>query len=101
MAAVENEGLERLVQYLARHRISSPPAPSYPAAFTAINYTSLKHLVPRLIEEQRQLTDLADMDVSRLGPVPRPLEQILTHYVALKRRHSEKLAALAQAPKVP
>src|SRR5262249_41257478 len=55
----EEEATASVVRFLYKHRVPPPYIGPYPISFTTINFISLDHLIPLLVEhERRALADL-------------------------------------------
>jgi hypothetical protein len=93
MVGEECGGVVAVARFLARHRVAPAPLGSYPMVFTNINYMSLEHLVPLLIDNQR--LHIAEMDRTVAGIDPESRLQAET-YLAMKRRHLQKLEETLQ-----
>jgi hypothetical protein len=90
--AAERDAVTRLGQFLVRQRIPLPYLPPFPVSFTTINFLALDYLLPRLIEQERQLIAELEHDLHSLKePAARgEVEKIL----AMKRRHLPQMEAL-------
>jgi hypothetical protein len=85
----EQQGAAALISLLFKKHMTPPYLGAYPMTFTNLNYISLDHLLPLLIEYQRQrvgdletyLTRIADRDAVAV------VRQILDY----KRRHLQTL----------
>jgi rubrerythrin len=94
LAQEESKELGALLKFLAREHIFPAPA-TFPMNFTTINFISLEHLFPMLIDyERRTLAELEKDEKDILDPEARTLVQRL---VATKRRHLQTLETLASA----
>ncbi len=90
----EVEGTASVARFLARHRVMSGPLGPYPMSFTNINYVALDHLLPMLVEFQRQRVSELEAD---LGRVTDPdCRQQLQPFLELKRRHHQLLEQMAR-----
>jgi hypothetical protein len=89
----ERRATATLAKFLARHRIPLPYFGSYPVAFTTLNFVSLDHLLPMLIDcERRALADLEE-DLSRL--TDNDCRQEVQRFLDMKHLHLKTLEALA------
>src|SRR5262249_20453555 len=91
----EYHQLAALGQYLTRHHVPIPTHGSFPADFTTVNFVALKHLIPRLVEAERDsIADLEGDIVAVTEPGYRAkVEQIL----GVKQQHLKELESM-QAP---
>jgi hypothetical protein len=95
MVREEREGIAAIARLLQRHHVVPAPLGPYPMTYTNINYISLDHLLPLLIENQR----------CRITEIERALQTIADaesrrqaeSYVAMKRRHLQKLEEMLHA----
>jgi hypothetical protein len=94
MVKEEEKGVAAVARFLARHHVAPPPLGSYPMVFTNINYMSLEHLVPLLIEKQRHRIAEIEKAVANMSE-PESRLQAET-YLAMKRRHLQKLEEMLQ-----
>ncbi len=91
----ELEAAAALNQFLIRHRVTPPYLGAYPMAFTNINYVSLDHLLPQLVDyERRAIADL-ERDLGKLSQeaARAQVQQLLE----MKQRHLKTLESLATA----
>jgi hypothetical protein len=94
---IESEGrmLAALGQFLVRQRYGLPYLGTFPDSFTSMNFISLDHLLPLLVEHQRQGIEDLDRDLRELEyPGAREQAECL---LELKRRHLADLEKLAAA----
>jgi hypothetical protein len=94
MVREEQEGIATVARFLARNRIAPAPLGSYPMTFTNINYMSLDHLVPLLIENQRHR--IAEIESAVAGMTDPESRRQAETYLAMKRRHLQKLEEMLQ-----
>jgi hypothetical protein len=74
-----------LAHMLARHHIvPGPPAP-YPMSYTCINYVTLDHLIPLLIDYQCRR--LAELEADREQVHDAEARRHADHFLDIKRRH--------------
>ncbi len=69
--AEERAAVAALVRLLYRHHAGMPYLGSYPTSFTTINYVSLHHLLPLLVDHQRRAMRDLERDLDRLVLVPK------------------------------
>jgi hypothetical protein len=94
MVKEEREGVAALARFLARNRVAPAPLGSYPMTFTNINYMSLDHLVPLLIENQRHRIAELEHAVACMSDAESRLQA--ETYLAMKRRHLQRLDEMLQ-----
>jgi hypothetical protein len=91
----ELKSTAELSQFLSRHRANPPYLGPYPMTFANLNYVSLDHLLPLLVENQRRAIARLEHDQSRItdASATGQVEKI----VSMKQRHLKALEALAVA----
>jgi hypothetical protein len=91
----ERQSAAALGRFLVRRRADPPYLGPYPTEYTTINYVSLDHLLPLLLENERRSVTLLERDLAALthSEARAQVEQVL----AMKRRHLETLRAMAPA----
>jgi hypothetical protein len=95
----EGRALAVLGQFLLRQRYELPYLGTYPDAFTSMNFVSLDHLLPLLVDRQREGIAELERDLRSLhGSEARGHPERL---LELKRRHLSDLEALAAAHPEP
>jgi hypothetical protein len=94
MVKEEQEGIAAVVRFLSRNRVLPAPLGPYPMVFTNINYMSLEHLVPLLIENQRHR--VAELEHAMVGMSDVESRRQAETYLAMKRRHLQKLEEMLQ-----
>jgi hypothetical protein len=84
-----------LGRFLIRQRVPPPYLGSYPQDYTNVNYVSLDHLLPMLVDNQRQAIARLERDLAALtdAEARAHVEKILT----IRRRHLETLQTMAAA----
>src|SRR5262249_33099617 len=93
--ANEREAIGRLIDLLARRSHSFPYLGSYPTSFTSINFVSLEHLLPMLVEyESRSLGEL-ECDLAEITDTEALAE--VQNTVDMKRFHLEIIKSMALA----
>lgn len=91
----ERDAVARLIRFLVRQRIvGTAPLGPYPMEFTNINYISLDHLLPLLLDSQRQRAQALDTQLKTISD-PETWQQV-ADYVAVIRGHLTALEELAQ-----
>jgi hypothetical protein len=95
MVAEEREGIRAIVRFLAKHHVVPGPLAPYPMSFTNINYMSLDHLVPLLIDYQKQR--IADIQAD-LARTPDPAcRELIEKFLSMKRRHLQSLEEMQRS----
>jgi hypothetical protein len=89
----ENDAVGALSRFLARRGHAAPYLGAYPMAFTTMNYVSLDHLLPRLLEHQRRAVAALEADRAALADAGARAE--VDRVLEMKRRHLQTLEALA------
>ena len=87
IAKEEATALESFGEVLESLRVSLPYLGSFPVAFTDLNFVTIRHLIPKLIAEQKR--DIAKLEAEAVesgGTVQRLIE--------VHRRHLKELEAL-------
>ena len=91
----ERRALSELAKFLIRNRITPPSLGPYPIAFTSLNFVSFDHLLPLMVNAQRQAVLDLERDLqSFAGPECR---QQVQKILELKRKHLKTFEALAAA----
>jgi hypothetical protein len=99
LIAAEGEAVAALGKYLTKQRAPVGFLGSYPSSFTTINYLSLEHLLPRLLDFETQA--LADLERD-LAAVHDPQARALVEKLAdLKRSHVAVLEELIKTTPQP
>jgi hypothetical protein len=95
LAEEERQATAGLAKFLARQRLALPYLGSYPVAFTTLNFVSLDHLLPMLIDaERRAIAELED-DLSQFTDHDCRLQ--VQKLLDMKQQHLKALEALAAA----
>jgi hypothetical protein len=92
MVREEQEGVAAIARFLYGNRVSPAPLGPFPMNFTNINYISLDHLVPLLIENQRRR--IAEMEAAVHGISDAEGRRQAGAFLAVKRQHLQKLEEL-------
>jgi hypothetical protein len=95
MVEEEQKCLADLSQFLTRRKQQLPYLGLYPNWFTTINYVSLEHLLPLLVNHARQNLTQLERDLAGLTDAD-AIEKV-RQFVDVKRRHLQALEALAAA----
>ncbi len=91
----ELKSTAELSHFLTRHRSGPPYLGPYPMSFANINYVSLDHLLPLLVENERRAIADRERDLSRITD-PAASAQV-ERIISMKQRHLKALEALAVA----
>lgn len=84
----------KLVAALRRARLT-PPGARYSMDFSHLHYVGLDHLLPMLVEEQKDMVAKAEADLAAVAADP-DAERLFRPFVELKRAHLAKIEHLAQ-----
>jgi hypothetical protein len=95
MIAEEQQAAGKLGRLLVRRQHQAPYFGTYPVSFTSINYVSLDHLLPVLIQHQRSAINQLQADLTRVA-APEAREQ-LQGILAMKQRHLAELEKMSSA----
>ena len=90
--AEDREATADLGRFLFRRRIPPSYTGSFPSAFTTINFLSLEHLLPRLVESQRKALAVLERDAAAVTDIDAKAE--LEKLLAVKRLHLSELEGL-------
>jgi hypothetical protein len=91
----ERKATAALAKFLTRQRIPLPYLGSYPVAFTTLNFVSLDHLLPMLIDSERQALGVLEEDLA--GFTDAACRQEVQKLLDMKQQHLKILEALAAA----
>jgi hypothetical protein len=94
---VQEEAQEaaNLVDFLRGQRHVLPYVGTYPEAFTSINYVSLEHVLPLLIEHERR--GIFDLERDLRGIHDSQASDLVQGFLDMKRRHLQALEVMAAA----
>lgn len=87
----ERQAVIELSRLLARYRIPPPMLGNYPVWFTNVNFLSLDHLLPKLVERQKLM--IGDLERDLTCVVDDEVRAALEKMLAMKQRHLEALEA--------
>lgn len=96
IVAEHDRAVVTLVKQLARRRVRVASTGSYPSGFTAYNFLSLTHLLPQLVQSERQSLSLLEADAHRVADAD--LRAAVDQFLAGKRDRLARLEALTSAP---
>jgi hypothetical protein len=96
IVAEHSRGVAILVRQLARRRVPPPKLGSYPSGFTAFNFLSLAHLLPQLIQSERQSLALLEAETPRVADAE--LRAAFEQFLTGKRDRLARLESLMSAP---
>jgi len=95
----ERESTAALVRFLQRRRVTPPYFGAYPMSFTTLNFITLDHLLPLLVDAERKAIAALESDLARVtDPEARNLLQGM---VEMKRGHEKALEEMAAAHPEP
>jgi hypothetical protein len=88
----QEQATARLGRFLARHKSPLPYLGAYPMSFTTINFVTLRHLVPLLVDSERQAIAELERTLPLIhDPSARvPVQELLN----LKHKHVHALETL-------
>jgi rubrerythrin len=92
LIAEERKALTALAHFLDRRRIPLPYLGSFPD-FTGVNFVSLDHLLPLLVEHQKKSIASLESDLARLSDPE--AAKVLGQLLEVERRHLKTLETLA------
>jgi hypothetical protein len=92
----ERKATGALLQLFARREHTVPYLGSFPESFTTINFVSLDHLLPLLVDAERQGLEQLQSDLAKLTD-PQLRDQV-SKMVEMKRRHLATLKTLITSP---
>src|SRR5262249_34101012 len=81
----ERDAAAALARFLVKRRLTPPYLGAYPMSFTTINYVSLDHLLPLLVEHQRRGITAVEQDVAQLDD--REARAQVQSVLDMNRRH--------------
>jgi hypothetical protein len=85
----ERDAVGRLVELLARRGHTYPYLGSYPTTFTSVNFVSLEHLLPMLVDYEARSLGEMECDLPEMTD-PEALA-VVQEMVDMKQRHLELL----------
>ncbi len=94
MVREEVDNIAAIARFLGKQRLSSGTLGAYPMTFTNINYISLDHLLPLLIDNQRRR--IAELERELPGMGDAGSRQLAEDNLTLKRRHLQAYQELLQ-----
>jgi hypothetical protein len=89
----EREAAAALGRFLLKKRLTPPYLGAYPMSFTTINYVSLEHLMPLLIEHQSAA--IGELESDRQQVKDPEARGMLDNLLAMKQRHLKVLEEMA------
>src|SRR5262249_48905304 len=95
LIAEERSATAGLAKFLTRHRIPVPYLGSYPVAFTTLNFISLDHLLPLLVDGERGA--IADLERDLASFTDPACQQQIQKFLDMKCQHLKTLEGLAAA----
>jgi len=95
-AAEERDAVAALTRAMQRKRLTPPYLGAFPQEFTTINFVSLDHLLPQLVDAQRRAIAALERDRDALEDPD--LRAGLDKVLEMKRRHLKTLESLAAKP---
>jgi len=94
LAAEEREAIIALGRWLNRRHIAIDTSASFPSRFTTINFLSLAHLLPQLVQAERAGVAALEADLAQThdAEARAHIEKLLF----VKREHAAKLEQLSE-----
>jgi hypothetical protein len=97
MIDAEQAAAAALARLLLKHHISLPYVGPYPMNFADVNYVSLDHLVPMLVEHEKRAINHLERDLALLHDASARVE--VQKILAIKEKHLKQMETLL-SPKV-
>jgi uncharacterized lipoprotein NlpE involved in copper resistance len=91
----EQQAAAMLGRFLVKHGMELPYLGTYPMSFTAVNYVSLEHLLPQLVQRQRAAVAELEADLARV--MDAEARQQIETVLEMKQRHLTELDKLASS----
>ena len=92
LADDELEHLEAFAERLESHRVPVPHLGSFPVAFTDLNFVAVRHLVPKLLVEQK--ADVAKLEADAAACTDVVAKAAIEALVGVHRGHLKELESL-------
>jgi len=92
IAKEEATAIEAFGEWLEEHRLSLPYLGSFPVGFTDLNFVGIRHLLPKLIAEQKRDLQVLEADVSSFADVV--ARAAVQRLVDVHQRHLKELESL-------
>ena len=92
----ERTWLGEFTRYLQRRRVTPPYLGAYPMEFTTLNFVALDHVLPMLVQFQRQAIPILEADAAALTDAD--ARAMVEQLVTLKKDHLKTLEGLAAQP---
>ncbi len=89
----EREAIHALGVFLMRRRASLPWVGSFPTSFTTINFLSLEHILPRLIDYEQKSIPLLEKDLHAIQDADARTK--VRALLEVKQQHVRELELLA------
>jgi hypothetical protein len=99
LAREEQEALGTIARHLLRQHILPVEPTGYPANFTTLNFVALEHLLPFLVDYERN--SIQELERARQNVADPAARRLLDDYLDMKRRHLQALSAPDTAPVAP
>jgi hypothetical protein len=93
------QAMSLLARFLFKQRIVPAALGSYPASYTTINYTALDHLLPLLIDYQKNRISELQKDVPKIKDAE--ARQHVEHLLEVKRKHLQALQEMGKTLGIP
>jgi hypothetical protein len=92
LAHAEANATGQLIRFLQQHHATPPLLGAFPSGFTTINFTSLAHLMPALMQEEERSIAALTHGLAQLPDGS--ARHLLSDYLEMKRRHLSTLAEI-------
>lgn len=88
----ERQAVGNLIRFLLKNHIAPPTLGVYPGSYTTINFVSLAHLTPLLVENQRRAVGTLEQELTRVCDLE--ARDQIKRLLEMKRRHLQTLEHL-------
>jgi hypothetical protein len=95
LVAEEEEANAAIIRYLYKQRVPLPYVGAYPMSFTTINFVSLEHLLPLLIDYEQRSQAQAQEALSLVRD--EGARALVQRLIELKHNHLQELRALERS----
>jgi len=94
IAGEEERALEAFGEFLDENRVTLPYLGSFPMDFMDLNFVTIRHLLPKLLKEQKK--DLVVLETEASVHTDSIARGAVERLVELHRRHLKELESLGQ-----
>lgn len=92
LADDESKHLEAFAERLDTHRVPVPYLGSFPVAFTDLNFVTVRHLLPKLLAEQK--ADLAKLEADAAACSDVVAKAAIESLIGVHRGHLKELESI-------